>query len=99
MFLKILQISLEKIFAGVSFLTKFQTGNLKRAEAAAGDALRAAAILKNFANLAGKNLCWSLFLIKLEFWGPATLSKKTLAQVFSCEIYKLFQNNYFEEHL
>ena len=56
-------------------------------------------VLKNFANFARKNLCWSLFLIKLGFWGPATLFKKTPTQVFSCEIYKLFKNNYFEEHL
>ena len=35
----------------------------------------------------------------MEFWGPATLLKKTPTQVFSCEIYKLFKNNYFEEHL
>ena len=35
----------------------------------------------------------------MQFWGPATLLKKTPTQVFSCEIYKLFKNNYFEEHL
>ena len=46
-----------------------------------------------------ENLCWRLFLIKLQFWGPATLLKKTPTQVLSCEIYKLFKNNYFEEHL
>ena len=33
---------------------------------------------------------------KPVFWGPATLLKKTM---LSCEIYKLFKNNYFEEHL
>ena len=32
------------------------------------------------------------FLIKLQFWGPAT-------QVLSCKICKLFKSNYFEEHL
>ena len=47
----------------------------------------------------GKNLCWSLLLIKLQFWEPATLFKKAPTQVFSCEICKLFKNNYFEEHL
>ena len=50
--------------------------------------------LKNFANFTGNNLCWSLFLIKLQFWGPATLLKKTLKPVFSSEIC-----NYFEENL
>ena len=63
-----------------------QVGNLKPAEAADRD-------------FAEKNLCWSLFLINLEFWGPAALLKRTLAQLLSCEIYKLFKNNYFKEHL
>ena len=45
-----------------------------------------------------KSLCGSLFLIKLQFWGPATLLKKTPTQVPSCEICSLFKNNYFEEH-
>ena len=49
--------------------------------------------------LTGKNLCWSLFLIKLQLWEPATLLKKAPTQVFSCEICKLFKNNYFEETL
>ena len=52
-----------------------------------------------FTKFTVKNLCWSLFLIKLQFWGPATLLKKTPTQVLSCEICKLFKNNYFEEHL
>ena len=47
----------------------------------------------------GKNLCWSLFLIKLQLWEPATLLKKAPTQVLSCESCKLFKNNYFEEHL
>ena len=41
-------------------------------------------VLTNFAN----HLCWSLFLIKLPFWGPATLLKKTPIQMLSCEIWK-----------
>ena len=56
-------------------------------------------VLKNFPNFAGKNVCWSLFLIKLEFWGPKTLLKKTPTQVFSCEICKIFRNSYFPEDL
>ena len=35
-------------------------------------------VLKNFANFSGKNLRWSLFLIKLQVLGPATLLKKRL---------------------
>ena len=50
--------------------------------------------LKNFVNFKGNKLCWSLFLIKLQFLRPATLLKKTPTQVLPCEIC-----NYFEEHL
>ena len=56
-------------------------------------------VFEQFTKFTAKYLCWSLFLIKLQFWGPATLLKKTPTQVLSCEIYKLFKNNYFEEHL
>ena len=53
--------------------------------------------LKNFVNLTGKQLCWSLFLIKLQtrrmYW------QETPTQVFSCEICKIFNNTYFKEHL
>ena len=94
MCLKFCKIHTRYIFAGVSFLTKLQVGNLQPAEAAAGDC-----VLKIFANFTGKNLCWSLFLMKLEIWGPVTLWKKTPTLVFSCEIFKLFKNIYFEEHL
>ena len=40
-------------------------------------------VLKNFANFRGKHLCSSLFLI----------------QVVSCQISKIFKNNFFKEHL
>ena len=33
-------------------------------------------VLKNFANFTEKHLCWSLFLIKFQDFGPATLSKR-----------------------
>ena len=39
MFLKILQNLEKNIFAGVSFLTRLQAGNLKLEETAAGDGL------------------------------------------------------------
>ena len=35
----------------------------------------------------------------MELWGSAALLKKAETQAFSCEIYKLFKKNYFEEHL
>ena len=34
-------------------------------------------VFKNFANFTGKHLCWSLFLIKLHAFRPATLLKET----------------------
>ena len=33
-------------------------------------------VFKNFANFTGTNLCWSLFLIKLQALGPPFLSKR-----------------------
>ena len=33
-------------------------------------------VLKNFANFIGKHQCWSIFLIKLQAWRPATLLKR-----------------------
>ena len=56
-------------------------------------------VLKNLENLRGKCLCWCIFLIKLQFWRPATLLKKTLTKILSCKIWEIFKNNYFEEHL
>ena len=50
-------------------------------------------VLRNFTKFTGKHLY--LFLIKL----PATLLKKTLAQVFSCEFCGIFKNTFFTEHL
>ena len=41
------------------------------------------------------HLRWSLFLTRLEAWGPAILLKKTPRNVF----YNIFKNIYFAEHL
>ena len=56
-------------------------------------------VLKNFPNFAGKRVCWSFFLIKLQAWGPATLLKRDSNTGVSCKISKMFTNTYFEEHL
>ena len=56
-------------------------------------------VLRNLANSTGKQLCWSLFLIKLQAWGLQLHLKETPKQVFSCEIYKSFKNIFFTEHL
>ena len=73
-FAKFTEKHLESLFGGVSFLIKLQAENLKLSEADAG--VSKTRFPKNFANFTGKNLWWSLFLMKLEFWGPATLLKK-----------------------
>ena len=56
-------------------------------------------VLRNFAKLTGKHLCQSLFLNKVAGQRPATeacnfVNKETLAQVFSCEFYKISKNTF-----
>ena len=48
--------------------------------------LEVTAVLNNFVNVTGKNLCWIFLFIKLQAFRPANLLKKTPTQVFSCEI-------------
>ena len=50
-------------------------------------------VLKNFVNFTRKHLCCSLVFTKLQVFRAATL------QVFSCEIWEILKNTYFEEHL
>ena len=52
-------------------------------------------VLKIFAIFSGKQLCWSLFLMKLQVRKPATLLKKYPTQVFSCEFCEIFKNRFF----
>ena len=35
----------------------------------------------------------------MQFWGSKNLLMKTMRQVLCCQIYKLFKNIYFKEHL
>ena len=56
-------------------------------------------VLRNFAKFTGKHLCQSLFFNKASGPRPATLLKGTLAQVFSCEFYKISKRTFFTEHL
>ena len=56
-------------------------------------------VLKNFAKLTEKHLWQSLFFSKVAGLRPATLFKKRLWQVLSCEFYEIFKNTYFEENL
>ena len=49
-------------------------------------------VAKTFANVTGKHLCWSLFLMKLQ-------SGRTPAQEFSCELCEIFKNTVFIDTL
>ena len=53
-------------------------------------------VLKNFAEL---QLCQSLFFSNVGCLKPATLLRKTLAQVFSCEFCEIFKNTFSTEHI
>ena len=50
-------------------------------------------VVRNFAKFTGKHLCQSLFFNKVAGW-PATVLKKKLTQVFSCEFCKLSKNTF-----
>ena len=56
-------------------------------------------VLRNFSKFTGKNLCQSLFLIKLQAWPATLLKKETLAHVFSCEFCEISKNTFFTEHV
>ena len=58
-------------------------------------------VLQNFAMLTGKDLCWSLFLIKLQAFRPATLLKRD-SDIGVYSVYSaldIFENTYFDEYL
>ena len=48
-------------------------------------------VLKNFANLAGKYLCWSLCLIKFQAWRPAALLRTDSYKCFPVKLEKFFR--------
>ena len=57
------------------------------------------AVLKNLAILIGKHLCWSLFLINLQAYKPATLLQRDSNTGVFLWILKNFKNLYFKGHL
>ena len=56
-------------------------------------------VLKNFAIFTGKHLCWSLLLIDLRTWRPATFLKRNSNTEFSREYCKIFKSTYFDKNL
>ena len=59
-----------------------------------GGVLKKKGILRNFAKCTGKHLCQSLFFNKVVGCRPASLLKKTLAQVFSSEFWEISKNTF-----
>ena len=55
-------------------------------------------VLRNFSTFTGKHLCQGPFFNKVRPQ-PATLLKKRLAQVFSCEFWEIFKNTFFIKQL
>ena len=56
-------------------------------------------VFRNFTKFTRKHLCQSLFFNKVASLRPATLFKKRLAQVFSCDFCEIFKDTIFTEHL
>ena len=57
-------------------------------------------VLKIFADSTGKQLCWSLFSIKLLAFRPEKDSSKcAFLWNHNCEICEIFKNTYCEKHL
>ena len=54
------------------------------------------AVLKNVAIFTGKHLCWSLFLIKLRAFRPATILKRDSNTGVSFEYCEVFKNTYLK---
>ena len=52
-------------------------------------------VFRSFIKFTGKHLWQSLFFNKVAHLRPATLLKKRLAQVFSCEFYEISKNTFF----
>ena len=54
---------------------------------------------KNLENFTGKHQCQRLFFHKVTDSGLQFYQKETLAQMFSYEFCKIFENNFFSEYL
>ena len=55
-------------------------------------------VLRNFAKFTGKYLCQSLFFNKVAGPSPATLLKKTLAQLFPVNFVKFPRTPFYRTH-
>ena len=55
--------------------------------------------VKNFAEITGKHLCWSLFFNKVRLEACNFIQKETPTRVFCCKFCKIFKSTYFVEYL
>ena len=56
-------------------------------------------IQKNFAKFRGKQLCWSLFLLKMQALVQPFLYKEILPKTWLYKFSEVFRNTVFMEHL
>ena len=56
------------------------------------EVFRKKGVLRNFTQFTGKHLCQNLFFLFFLSLRPATLLKKRLTQVFSCEFCEISKN-------
>ena len=97
---KLIYISKISLWITASFLDQMRISKIEERSAYSRSNQRWCSVKKgvfrDFPKFIGKHVCQSLFFNK----ETATLLKKeTLAQVFSCELYKIFIKTFFTEHL
>ena len=68
----------EKISSSIPMLLVMLLAHVGKRSNSRSQMFSKTGVLKNFAIFTGKNLCWSLFLIKFQDWRPAFLFKKRL---------------------
>ena len=52
-------------------------------------------VVKNFAKITEKHMCWGLSFNKDSFWGPATLLQRNSGIGVFCELCEIFKGTYF----
>ena len=82
----------EKMFSLIPMLPVMLLAHVGKGSNSCSQVFSKTGALKNFAILTGKNLCWTIFLIKIQDWRPAFLFKKRLQRrCFSVNIAKFLR--------
>ena len=77
------------------FESKTNIRDIKSSQKQPSEVFYKKVVLRNFAKFNGKHLYKSLFFNKVAGLYPATLLKKRLIQVLSCEFCEISKNNFF----